>query len=133
MIEINNLTRQRIDKKEILRISEVFLKKYKKNKKDISIAFVGDVKMRSLNRTYRNKDKTTDVLSFEGEGDDLGEVLINIQEIKRQAKKNNQSVRQELLFILVHGFLHLLGYNDDTEARRQKMINLANVFLEKNL
>src|SRR3989339_280720 len=60
----------------------------------------------------------------------LGEVLINYNQIKRQAKKYSSSIKEELLFILVHGLLHLLGYEDDTEKGREKMNALADNFFK---
>ena len=101
-------------------------KYFKVKKGEVSIAFIGDAKMRKLNKIYRGCDKTTDILSFSEEENKtyLGEVLINYNQIKRQAKKYSSSIKEELLFILVHGLLHLLGYEDDTEKGREKMKDL---------
>ena len=135
MVEINNKTRSSIDIKLATKVSLDFLHKYKKNNLIVSVAFIGDKKMRQLNKQYRKKDKTTDVLSFVTDKkflsteNYLGEIIINYQQIKRQAKKYKKSVKQELVFILVHGLLHLVGYDDLTEKQRQKMINLANNFI----
>ena len=130
MIEINNTTKVKINNKLIKKTVEKFLTKNKKVKKDISIAFIGDNKIKELNNNYRKKDKTTDVLSFEGEGNFLGEVLINPNQIKRQIKESGNSFKEELIFILVHGLLHLVGYNDETEKDRLKMIKLGKNFIK---
>ena len=135
MIEINNKTRSNISLKLIEDVSLDFLKYYKKQRYSVSIAFVGDVKIRQLNKKYRKKDKTTDVLSFVNadskfiNDNELGELIINYQQIKKQAKKYKKTVKQELVFILVHGLLHLIGHDDRIEKERLKMITMANKFI----
>lgn len=130
MIEINNKTRSRIDVEFVKKVSEKFLKKYKIKNKEVSIVFVGDSAIRKINKQYRGKDKATDVLSFEGEDEFLGEILIDYAQIKRQAKKFKNKTKDELVFILVHGLLHLLGYDDETEKGRLKMEKLGNNFIK---
>ena len=125
MIEINNKTRSNIDLKLIKSITENFLKYYKKKEKEISIAFVGDKKIREFNKEYRGINKVTDVLTFVGENKFLGEVIINYSQIKRQAKRFSNSIKQELVFILVHGLLHLLEYEDDTVKKKEQMIKMG--------
>jgi probable rRNA maturation factor len=96
---------------------------------ELSVLFVGDTAMRSLNRRYRRKDTTTDVLSFpfrEGPYGDvqqkvLGDIVISVPTARRQAEENGISVSRELDQLLVHGLLHLLGYDHergDTKARQ---------------
>jgi probable rRNA maturation factor len=132
-IEVNNTTKFKISNKLVIKTAEKFLASRRWTKKDVSIAFIGDAKMRQLNLQYRKKDKTTDVLSFSGEDNFLGEIIINPAQIKRQAKVNNNSFQAELIFILVHGLLHLAGYNDETEKDRLKMIKIGEGFIEKKL
>jgi len=132
MIEINNKTKAKIDIKLIRKISENFFSYYKIKNKELSIAFIGDITMRQLNKQYRGKNKPTDVLSFCGDGDDLGEILIDYAQIKRQARKYSKSVKEELIFILVHGLLHLIGYEDETKKGRINMEKTGNKFV-KNL
>jgi len=122
MIEINNKTRNNINLKLVKKVGEKFLEVKKKKGYGVSIAFVGDKKIRQLNRKYRNIDKITDVLSFSGEESFLGEIIVNYSQIKRQAKKFNNNIKQELIFILVHGLFHLLGYNDNTVKKKEQMI-----------
>ncbi len=126
MIEINNLTTKKINKVRIEKIVKAFFKKYKINEKNvISLAIIGDSKMKQINSVYRQQNKTTDVLSFS----DLQEIIININQIIRQAKEFKKKVNDEFEFILVHGLLHLIGYNDETETDRLKMIEMAEDFL----
>lgn len=132
MIEINNTTRAEIDERLVRKVAEKFLKKYKKSKQDISIAFLGDSAMRKLNKIYRGKDGPTDILTFDGEGNFLGEIIIDYAQIKRQARGFSQgNDNKELIFILVHGLFHLLGYEDDTEIKRLKMIKMGEEFVKK--
>lgn len=131
MIEINNLTRADLPLKKIQKTANVFLAQYAP-KKTLSIAFIGDKRMRDLNCRCRGCDKTTDVLSFAGDSGSLGEILLNFRQIERQARKYSASSEEELIFILVHGLLHLLGYTDETEQKRQEMIALGRDFILKN-
>lgn len=97
----------------------------------MSILIVGDDAMRTLNRRFRRKDRTTDVLSFafrEGEGREvqpslLGDIIISLPQAQRQARDAGASLRHELDRLLIHGLLHLLGYDHErgtAEARRME-------------
>ncbi len=126
MIEINNLTVKKINKARVEKIAKAFFKKYKISEEVVvSLAIIGDNKMKQINSVYRQQNKPTDVLSFS----DLKEIIININQIIRQAKEFKKKVNDEFDFILVHGLLHLIGYNDDTEEKRLKMIELGEDFL----
>jgi len=126
MIEINNQVKCYLRKSEILAIVKSFRKKYKIGS-DLSIAIIDDAAMKKVNKAYRHQNKTTDVLSFSGSALSTPEILISWPAIKRQA---GRTYKQEFMFILVHGLLHLAGYNDEREADRQKMIELGRKFLK---
>lgn len=89
--------------------------------------FVGDEIMRELNRRFRGLDRTTDVLSFPmQEGLDsgvhpflLGDVVISMDAASRQARRRRHSLEKEMDVLLIHGVLHLLGY-DHTGSERQR-------------
>ncbi len=150
MIEISNKTKSKINIKLVKGVAQKFLKYYNikrrlaavpplarsgsdhanVNKVELSIAFVGDKVMRRLNREYRGIDKITDVLAFSGEDEFLGEVIINYAQVKRQAKKFGNNIQQELIFILVHGLLHLLGYDDKAEKGRLEMERMGEEFIK---
>ena len=97
---------------------------------ELSVAVVDDAEMQRLNRDYRRKDRTTDVLAFaqrEGEPNAvvahglLGDVVISVPTAERQASERGHSLDHELCELLVHGILHLLGYDHErspAEARR---------------
>lgn len=129
-VEINNQSKNKIDLFLVKTIGKKFLTAYKKKKFNISIAFVGDKRIRDLNKKYRGIDKTTDILSFAGEDNFLGELIINFNQVKRQAKKLGNKPKDELAFVLTHGLLHLSGYNDRTEAGEKKMEKLSNKFVK---
>lgn len=85
-----------------------------------SINFVSKNKIQELNKTYRNVDSVTDVLSFESDiENDLGDIFICFDVIEENAKKLNTSIENELNLIIVHGMLHLCGYDhmNDEEAK----------------
>ncbi|OGF24163.1 rRNA maturation RNase YbeY [Candidatus Falkowbacteria bacterium RIFCSPLOWO2_12_FULL_45_13] len=144
MIEINNRTYHKINLNLVKRLVNKFARAYKVEQKEISIAFIGDAEIKKLNRAYRQKDEPTDILSFAplnnaesdvtgqaGEDNFLGELVIDYSQIKRQAGQFDHSARQEMIFILVHGLLHLVGYDDKTERGRKQMIKLGEKFIKK--
>jgi len=135
MVEINNQTRSKINLNKLKLITEKFISSSRYKNTSVSIAFVGDAVMQKMNKATRGYDKPTDVLSFPEEVETrkefLGEVIIDYAQIKRQAKEFSDSVEEELIFILVHGLYHLLGYEDATEAGKKKMEKLGKQFITK--
>lgn len=131
MVEINNRTRTAIDQALVKKTALKVMRYYHSEGKDLSIAFVGETVIRRLNKIHRQSDRVTDILSFEGEDDDLGEIIMCYAKIKRQGPRFGHTPRQELLFILVHGLLHLFGENDDTEPKRLAMIELGEKIIKK--
>ncbi|GJL56269.1 MAG: endoribonuclease YbeY [Nitrospirales bacterium] len=96
---------------------------------ELSLELVGNTRMQTLNRRYRHQNRPTDVLAFplwEGPGPRtalLGDVVISIPTAKRQAAAYGHSIDRELLQLLIHGILHLVGYDHERgalEARRMK-------------
>ncbi|MBI2414814.1 rRNA maturation RNase YbeY [candidate division WWE3 bacterium] len=89
------------------------------NKIYISISITGDKKIKSLNKKYRNKDYSTDVLSFNIDtvNEDgvyyLGDIIINKEQAARQAKDFGNSIEEEISDLAGHGVLHLLGVHHD--------------------
>jgi probable rRNA maturation factor len=96
---------------------------------ELSIVLTGDARIQELNRVYRRKNKPTDVLAFaqrEGKlgdraGTVLGDVVISVPTARRQAEAASHSVVHEVLWLLAHGLLHLLGWDHDTPARDARM------------
>lgn len=127
MIEINNLTTNPIDQDFFKKVAEEVLEGEKKRGAELSIALVGQGRIRELNKRYRGKNRVTDVLAF-GENSKfrpiqgLGEIVICLREVKKNAKKFNQSFEKELTRVLIHGTLHLLGYNHEKSDREGKIM-----------
>lgn len=82
----------------------------------LGIRFAGDREVRRLNRTYRSKDRPTDVLSFPGEDGHLGDILISVPVARRQAAAAGHAVERELQVLLLHGLLHCLGHDHETDG-----------------
>lgn len=93
--------------------------------KSVNIIYCSDEHIRKLNRQYKKADRPTDVLAFDmaerSESDFLGEVYVNLQQARRQAKENRVSYPQEIRRLTAHGILHLLGYRDDVRAGQKIM------------
>lgn len=84
---------------------------------EVTVALVSDARMRTLNRSYRNKDYATDVLSFPSHDTPyLGDIVIATGVAQRQADDVGHSVNTELKVLALHGLLHLLGYDHETDA-----------------
>ncbi|MEP6769155.1 MAG: rRNA maturation RNase YbeY [Acidobacteriota bacterium] len=83
---------------------------------EVSVLFCGDARMRRLNRDYRGKDRSTDVLAFPAAGGPLlGDIVVSVPYASRQAKQRGEAASREIDRLLVHGFLHLLGYDHETD------------------
>jgi rRNA maturation RNase YbeY len=100
---------------------------------DLTISLVDDAEMQRLNRDYRHKDRPTDVLAFAmregrrvaGDHAELGDVVISLDTAARQAQERGHSTHTEVRLLLVHGILHLLGYDHErstAEARRMRRL-----------
>lgn len=102
---------------------------------EFSIVLVTDAKMRGWNRQFRGKDKPTDVLSFPAASDEpqpgmslepryLGDIIISVETARRQAAEQRHSLEWELKVLMLHGLLHLQGYDHETDQgqmRRKEM------------
>ena len=115
MIEVNNLTGFSIDKNIIKRVIRRVLRGERKKISELSVAFIGEKRMKELNKKYRRKNRETDVLSFPGEKE--GEVIICPSVVKKNAKNFGSSFKSELVRILIHGILHLLGYDHEKSEK----------------
>lgn len=125
MIEvINNQRKIKITRQIFLEFAESLIPQIPESEnKSFTVAFVSDEKMRDLNAQFRGKDKTTDVLSFPFEADDfetgesnLGDIVISAEQADRQAKENNLNLETEIKQLILHGVLHLCGYDHETDS-----------------
>ena len=99
--------------------------------KDFSVAFISDEKMRELNLQFRGKDKTTDVLSFPFQPDEfnqisdyLGDIAISLEQAERQAKENDLDFETEVKQLILHGILHLCGYDHERDEGEMNKLEL---------
>jgi probable rRNA maturation factor len=118
----------------LLRLAQAVLCDVGESSAELGLSFVGDRRMRRLNREFRRKDRTTDVLAFATRearlphssrlaAGLLGDVVISIPTAMRQARDGQRSLDQEIVVLLVHGILHLCGYDherSEAEARRMQ-------------
>jgi probable rRNA maturation factor len=118
----------------IVKLAQAVLSEVGESSSEMGLTFVGDRRMRRLNRQYRKKDRTTDVLAFAMRDAHaphasrltpwpLGDVVISAPTAARQARQGQRSLDEELAVLLVHGILHLCGYDherSEKEARRMQ-------------
>ncbi len=123
-----NLTRYAVRQAALIRFVERLLWLIGEARSELSVSLVGDARIRRLNRDFRMKDRSTDVLAFpirdammptgiQCPTGMLGDVVISIPTAVRQAKEAVRSVHDELAALLVHGVLHLCGYDHERNAR----------------
>jgi probable rRNA maturation factor len=87
---------------------------------EVALLLGADARLRSLNRRYRGKDRPTDVLSFEGpgRGEGIGDIVISVETAERNARRLGRTLAEELDVLALHGFLHTLGYDHETDGGR---------------
>lgn len=98
----------------------------------INVVFVNDPYIHALNKAYRDKDKPTDVLSFNYQGEDselLGEVYISVDTAKRQAVAHEHSFEDELIKLIVHGILHVHGFDHEKDEDYKQMYSVEKAVL----
>ena len=106
----------------VSRRARAMLRHLKLSKAELSIVLTTDRQIQKLNKVYRKKDKPTDVLSFPMEEQWLlGDIVIALPTTRRQAVEKGVSMRDELVELLAHGLLHLLGWDHRTAAEDKRM------------
>ncbi|HKL16966.1 MAG TPA: rRNA maturation RNase YbeY [Patescibacteria group bacterium] len=106
--------------KEVLNKAYHYLKNIQPDLKDInelSVVFLAPEKIKEINSIYRNKNKVTDVLSFE----DPAEIIICFKVAQKQAKRKEKSLKQEIALLLVHSLLHVFGFDHKEKKQAKKM------------
>ncbi len=124
MIEVINLQRKvPIETREYQQFGEMILREVSEAKdRRFAVAFIGDSRMKELNGLFRGKSNTTDVLSFPHEPDEfdpdkdsLGDIVISAEQAGKQAAENGLSLEAEIKQLILHGVLHLCGYDHETD------------------
>lgn len=113
---LNRQRRQRIDAARLRRVVKNAGRTLRASG-EVSVVLAGDGLLRRLNREYRGRDRPTDVLSFPGAGggEGLGDVVISVPAAARNARRQGHSVPRELDILALHGFLHVLGHDHETD------------------
>jgi rRNA maturation RNase YbeY len=137
----NRQKKYRMNHKKVLKwVREILLmQKYREG--EVAIIFVNDRRIQKYNRDYRHKDRPTDVLSFpmlEGVGGDLhpqflGDVMISLQMVEKEARLYQRSPARQLLILLIHGLLHLIGYDHERSPQEAKRMNRREKYILKKL
>jgi len=148
MVDVNNLTTISISENFLEGIVRKVLIEEGKEETELSIAFVGPGRMKKINKRYRSKNRVTDILSFleseisfEGfkigsvqKTENLGEIVICLREVKKNAKKFKTNFKTELTRVLIHGIFHLLGYDHEkTKEEAEEMEKKQNYYFLKLL
>lgn len=133
-ISISNETTSRVVKKNIIAEVNFFCKQIELLVFDLSIAFVGDERMIAINSQYLQHEGSTDIITFDYSEDNKagteGELIICVDQAKRQSKEYSVTLENELTRLLIHGLLHLRGYDDKTTVLRKKMTAKENELIE---
>jgi len=96
----------------------------------VNVIFVDDDKILELNNKFLNHNFTTDVITFDFDEENIaGEIYISVDTAERQAKEYKVSLKNELKRLSIHGVLHLIGYDDDEDEKREIMHKLENKYL----
>ena len=133
--------RSGIDARAVRADAEQVLEAMAESGAELVVSLVGDTEIHALNRDYRGKDRPTDVLAFamrEGEptpdGEDvLGDVVISLDTAARQADDRGVSIAAEVRDLLIHGILHLLGYDHEISANESRRMKAKERWLRRRL
>jgi probable rRNA maturation factor len=137
-VTVFNKTKSSIPKKFIRDWCAKVFRELKKSRvkvkhKNLVIVFVGSAEIKKLNRMYRGKNKPTDVLSFSPvEPNSLGELVLCLPVLKKQSKEHKLTFNEETGYMILHGILHLLGFDHEkSKAKAKKMFALQDKVFEK--
>jgi len=142
MFEIFNETKSPIEEiEEIKKVLEIAIKNRKLKNIEFNVIITNNEYIHELNKNYRNIDRETDVITFALEDNKdfpineyrlLGDIYISIDKAISQAKEYNHSLKREICFLAVHGFLHLLGYDHIIEQEEKIMFDLQEEILNES-
>lgn len=139
-IGIFNKTEEKIDKSFVRKVVKHTLNKMEAEKSEVNIIFVGLEEIHEINKAYRNVDRPTDVISFALEDTEdvtvyeervLGDIYICLDKVHEQAKEYGHTEIREMAFLIVHGLLHLLGYDHMIKEEEKIMFGLQEEILNE--
>ena len=127
--------KHKIRSREAINLARRVLTGERRMRAEITIVFVTNRRMTYLNREYLGHRYTTDVMSFPLSGSRAktleGEVYINLDQARRQAREYNVSIRSEVARLIIHGILHLAGYDDRTRQQKVRMTRMEDLYLRR--
>ena len=135
-LEYDDVEKPDIDENWVCSVCESILMNSKQNEATITFIFSNDYKLRKLKKEYFGEDVFTDTISFnlEDEGNPIeGEVYISLERVSENANTFNQDFITECKRVIIHGCLHLLGYNDELQEDKTKMNKLEETYLLHNI
>ncbi len=121
----------KINEESISSWIDISIKKLKFEAGDISVIFCSDDYLKQININYLNHDYYTDIITFDYSDKNIisGDLFISIDRVRENADINNENFNREICRVIIHGILHLCGYNDKTSKEKEKMRKLEDVFL----
>ena len=120
-VDIKDMQKKiKVDRKFIRRVVRETLKREAKGG-EVSIVLTHNEYIRQLNRKYRSVDRATDVLAFPMDEEILGDIVISLEKAKEQALVYRESFKNEVGRLVIHGILHLIGYDDSSRGSLKKM------------
>lgn len=137
----NRQKKYRMNRKKVLQWVREILLMQKYQHGEVGLIFVNDRQIQTYNRDYRHKDRPTDVLAFpmlEGIGGELhlqflGDVMISLEMVEKEADLYGRSRPRQLLILLIHGLLHLIGYDHERSPREAKRMSRRERYILKEL
>jgi len=128
LLQIRPYYRKKVDRQAIIVAAEQAMSDNLPPNVTVGIVITGDAEIHALNRVYRQLDRSTDVLSFNQNVIDpetgmgyVGDIIISVPHASKQAVKENHTLTQEMELLVVHGMLHLAGFDHHTPADEKKM------------
>lgn len=137
---INEVNEKIVELKDVERVIDIAIKHQKLDNLEFNIIIVDNTYIHELNKTYRGIDRPTDVISFALEDNKdfvsidhrvLGDIYISIDKAREQALEYGHSLKREICFLSVHGFLHLLGYDHMEKEDEEVMFSLQEEILNE--
>ena len=125
--------------RKLEKIANAILELVGRDEAELSLALIGNAEMRQLNARYRHKDYPTDVLSFPIEGtvaaesNLLGDVIISVEKARHQAKERRHSLDLEMATLLIHGIVHLVGYDHERSAKDARAMSRVEKIIYRQL
>ena len=130
---------RKISSRRLKQVALVLLQLAEREDAELSLALIGNAEMQELNARYRHKNYPTDVLSFPSakklpvDAPLLGDVIISVDKAAEQAKERRRTLDQEIVTLLIHGIVHLLGYDHERSAKDARIMTRMEKKLARQL